>query len=131
MPILQAVEGGAVIVFFKAPCQLCRRVVIKCCELFRSNHQFRQSSWLQFDAIPDSWLLLRGELAQLVERCDRTAEVRGSNPLFSTQMRRHNPLLLALGSVVLLSTLARPAALLTFTALAMAWAVGHKQIRRR
>ena len=24
-----------------------------------------------------------GELAQLVERCDRTAEVRGSNPLFS------------------------------------------------
>ncbi|MBL6793624.1 MAG: hypothetical protein WBH13_07115 [Parasynechococcus sp.] len=45
-------------------------------------------------------------------------------------MRRHIPLLLALGSVVLLSTLARPAALLTFTALAMAWAVGHKQIRR-
>ena len=25
-----------------------------------------------------------GELAQLVERCNRTAEVRGSNPLFST-----------------------------------------------
>ena len=25
-----------------------------------------------------------GELAQLVERCDRTAEVRGSSPLFST-----------------------------------------------
>ncbi len=24
-----------------------------------------------------------GELAQLVERCDRTAEARGSNPLFS------------------------------------------------
>ena len=24
-----------------------------------------------------------GELAQLVERCDRTAEVRGSSPLFS------------------------------------------------
>ncbi len=24
-----------------------------------------------------------GELAQLVECCDRTAEVRGSNPLFS------------------------------------------------
>ena len=73
---------------------------------------------------------MKGELAQLVERCDRTAEVRGSSPLFSTQMRRHIPLLLALGSVVLLSTLARPAALLTFTALAMAWAVGHKQIRR-
>ncbi|EAU71482.1 hypothetical protein BL107_08114 [Synechococcus sp. BL107] len=45
-------------------------------------------------------------------------------------MRCHIPLLLALGSVVLLSTLARPAALLTFTALAMAWAVGQKQIRR-
>ena len=28
-------------------------------------------------------LLCPGELAQLVERCDRTAEVRGSNPLFS------------------------------------------------
>ena len=26
-----------------------------------------------------------GELAQLVERCDRTAEVRGSNPLFSME----------------------------------------------
>ena len=26
-----------------------------------------------------------GELAQLVERCDRTAEVRGSSPLFSTE----------------------------------------------
>jgi hypothetical protein len=24
-----------------------------------------------------------GELAQLVERCDRTAEVTGSNPVFS------------------------------------------------
>ena len=27
-----------------------------------------------------------GELAQLVERCDRTAEVRGSSPLFSTAL---------------------------------------------
>ncbi len=26
---------------------------------------------------------LKGELAQLVERCDRTAKVRGSTPLFS------------------------------------------------
>ena len=26
-----------------------------------------------------------GELAQLVERCDRTAEARGSNPLFSIE----------------------------------------------
>ena len=30
-----------------------------------------------------------GELAQLVERCDRTAEVRGSSPLFSIS---HNTL---------------------------------------
>ena len=30
-----------------------------------------------------------GELAQLVERCDRTAEVRGSNPLLS--MARQGP----------------------------------------
>lgn len=30
-----------------------------------------------------------GELAQLVERCDRTAEVRGSNPLLSiTQAKK-------------------------------------------
>ena len=28
-----------------------------------------------------------GELAQLVERCDRTAEVRGSSPLFSIDKR--------------------------------------------
>ena len=28
-------------------------------------------------------MLHQGELAQLVERCDRTAEVRGSSPLFS------------------------------------------------
>ncbi len=28
-------------------------------------------------------LRMTGELAQLVERCDRTAEVSGSNPLFS------------------------------------------------
>ncbi len=27
-----------------------------------------------------------GELAQLVERCDRTAEARGSNPLFSISL---------------------------------------------
>ena len=32
-----------------------------------------------FDQIQDR----SGELAQLVERCDRTAEVRGSTPLFS------------------------------------------------
>ena len=32
--------------------------------------------------VPPAWAL--GELAQLVERCDRTAEVRGSSPLFST-----------------------------------------------
>ncbi len=31
----------------------------------------------------NSLLLRDGELAQLVERCNRTAEVRGSNPLFS------------------------------------------------
>ena len=30
-----------------------------------------------------------GELAQLVERCDRTAEVRGSSPLFSTSINKH------------------------------------------
>ena len=30
-----------------------------------------------------TWRNKQGELAQLVERCDRTAEVRGSNPLFS------------------------------------------------
>jgi hypothetical protein len=30
-----------------------------------------------------------GELAQLVERCDRTAEVRGSSPLFSIGKDRH------------------------------------------
>jgi hypothetical protein len=28
-------------------------------------------------------MAIEGELAQLVERCDRTAEVRGSSPLFS------------------------------------------------
>ena len=42
-----------------------------------------------------------GELAQLVERCDRTAEVRGSNPLFSIAMMAW-PLLLA--SLPLLQT---------------------------
>ncbi len=32
-----------------------------------------------------------GDLAQLVERCDRTAEVRGSSPLFSI-VKRFEPL---------------------------------------
>ena len=32
-----------------------------------------------------------GELAQLVERCDRTAEVRGSSPLFSTLFAGADP----------------------------------------
>jgi hypothetical protein len=54
MPILKAVEGGAVIVVFKTPCQLRRRGVIKGFELFRRNHQLSQSAMLQFDAIPDS-----------------------------------------------------------------------------
>ena len=31
-----------------------------------------------------------GELAQLVERCDRTAEVRGSSPLFSIYALTHS-----------------------------------------
>ena len=43
----------------------------------------------------------QGELAQLVERCDRTAEVRGSNPLFSIAMMAW-PLVLA--SLPLLQT---------------------------
>jgi hypothetical protein len=42
-----------------------------------------------------------GELAQLVERCDRTAEARGSNPLFSifgTESKRGKVAVEALGS---------------------------------
>jgi hypothetical protein len=31
-----------------------------------------------------------GELAQLVECCDRTAEARGSNPLFSIRLELPN-----------------------------------------
>ncbi len=40
--------------------------------------------------------LLPGDIAQLVERCDRTAEVRGSNPLVSTPKNR-TPLCKACG----------------------------------
>lgn len=34
---------------------------------------------------------LKGELAQLVECCDRTAKVRGSTPLFSILSNYFNP----------------------------------------
>ena len=72
-----------------------------------------------------------GELAQLVERCDRTAEVRGSNPLFSIPrnawaMQLRNPqihrlsLLILLCFVVVVSILSRPSSLITFTLVAVA-----------
>ena len=54
MPIRKAVEGSAVIVFFKTPSQLRRGGVIKCFELSRRNYQLSQSAMLQFDAIPNS-----------------------------------------------------------------------------
>ena len=62
-----------------------------------------------------------GELAQLVERCDRTAEVRGSNPLFSIDHFSNRGVLnTGLGTLVTLSVLARPDALVTFTILILA-----------
>ena len=67
-----------------------------------------------------------GELAQLVERCDRTAEVRGSNPLFSTAVfhtcwRSRRPLVLTgVSTLVLISVLVRPVALITYALLAFA-----------
>ena len=68
----------------------------------------------------------QGELAQLVERCDRTAEVRGSNPLFSTAVfhtcwRSRRPLVLTgVSTLVLISVLVRPVALITYALLAFA-----------
>ena len=71
-----------------------------------------------------------GELAQLVERCDRTAEVRGSNPLFSTaplpdKALRHA----ALAGLVTLTVLNRPEAFVTFTILVLA--AGFVEPKRR
>ncbi len=37
---------------------------------------------------PETYRSSKGELAQLVECCDRTAEVRGSNPLFSINISK-------------------------------------------
>ena len=71
-----------------------------------------------------------GELAQLVERCDRTAEVRGSNPLFSIGAAGKVTLLIALAVVVLLTSLARPSSLLTFMVLAAAGAISSRSTRR-
>ena len=62
----------------------------------------------------------------MVERCDRTAEVRGSNPLFSIGMYfRRGPFTVGLGAVVTLATLARPEALVTFTILILATDLGR------
>ena len=52
------------------------------------NLQCGQPTYFQKLRRVQTWVVISnqslGELAQLVERCDRTAEVRGSNPLFST-----------------------------------------------
>jgi len=50
-----------------------------------------------------------GELAQLVERCDRTAEVRGSSPLFSIYALTHAGTAKAGGGRVLANKLTMPA----------------------
>ena len=71
-----------------------------------------------------------GELAQLVERCDRTAEVRGSNPLFSIGAAGKITLLIALAVVVFLTSLARPSSVLTFMVLAAAGAISSRSTRR-
>ena len=71
-----------------------------------------------------------GELAQLVERCDRTAEVRGSNPLFSINFAGKVTLLIALAVVVFLTSLVRPSSLLTFMVLAAAGAISSRSTRR-
>ena len=73
---------------------------------------------------------MTGELAQLVERCDRTAEVRGSNPLFSTALLQRRLPLIGLFALVVFSTVARPSALLTFTLLAAAGAISRAPSRR-
>ena len=71
-----------------------------------------------------------GELAQLVERCDRTAEVRGSNPLFSIGVAGNIALLIVLAVVVFLTSLVRPSSLLTFMVLAAAGAISSRSARR-
>ena len=82
---------------------------------------------------------MTGELAQLVERCDRTAEVRGSNPLFSTDLRglmhthvrrKRSALLIGLGMVVICAVVARPSSLLTFTLLTLASGVRQGRSQR-
>ena len=71
-----------------------------------------------------------GELAQLVEHCDRTAEVRGSNPLFSIDPVGKITLLIALAVVVCLTSLVRPSSLLTFMVLAAAGAISSRSTKR-
>ena len=73
-----------------------------------------------------------GELAQLVERCDRTAEVRGSNPLFSTaffagKALRHA----ATATLVTLTVMTRPEAFVTFAILVLAAGFVEPKHRRR
>ena len=81
MPILQARKGTGVIILLQPTGQLRNGCFIKSLQALLGDGLGGDADGVGHRG--DNWA--KGELAQLVERCDRTAEVRGSSPLFSTK----------------------------------------------